>query len=192
MPNNSYLDMTVLNVTEPKEQSLRPLFLLLPFPPLHTFLLTTLPTIPNLFPRLNQQAGTPSFPVPGGAGSTIQAPSGGSTYIPASIGEFYKIASFGHAEVPVAGGAAGITYQIWVDSVLLFEWADFNGHTSPKIDQWKFDVPLFVEKQIVFRIVNQTGAPITTGVVEACFAGWSEQKMGFLEMDKMQIQNVTV
>ncbi len=203
MPNNSYLDMTVLNVTraEGTVASTTPVSIAtVPAPA---------PTIPSnnltnnsepVSSNLNQQAGTPSFPVPGGAGSTILPPSGqttpgvgGSTYIPASIGEFYKIASFGHAEVPVAGGAAGITYQIWVDSVLLFEWADFQwSPVTPKIDQWKFDVPLFVEKQIVFRIVNQTGAPITTGVVEACFAGWSEQKMGFLETDKVQIQNVTV
>ena len=65
---------------------------------------------------------------------------------------------------------------------------------TPKIDQWKFDVPLFVEKQIVLRVINRTGMQelqhITTGEIEACFAGWSEQKMGFLETDKVQIQNV--
>ena len=49
---------------------------------------------------------------------------------------------------------------------------------------------IFVEKQIVLRIINETGGDITTGTMEACFAGWSEQKMGFLETDKVQIQNV--
>jgi hypothetical protein len=55
---------------------------------------------------------------------------------------------------------------------------------------WDFDVPVFVEKQIVLRVINQTGVGVTTGTMEACFAGWSEQKMGFLETDKVQIQNV--
>ena len=55
---------------------------------------------------------------------------------------------------------------------------------------WNFDVPVFVEKQIVLRVLNASTNPVTTGVIEACFAGWSEQKMGFLETDKVQIQNV--
>jgi hypothetical protein len=55
---------------------------------------------------------------------------------------------------------------------------------------WNFDVPVFVEKQIVLRVVNASVANVTTGTLEACFAGWSEQKMGFLETDKVQIQNV--
>ena len=76
------------------------------------------------------------------------------------------------------------------------EWNDFQwSPVTPKIDQWKFDVPIFVEKQIVLRVINRTGdagasVDITTGEIEACFAGWSEQKMGFLETDKVQIQNV--
>jgi len=49
---------------------------------------------------------------------------------------------------------------------------------------------VFVEKQIVLRVINTSGANVTTGTLEACFAGWSEQKMGFLETDKVQIQNV--
>ena len=74
----------------------------------------------------------------------------------------------------------------------MMEWADFQwSPVTPKRDMWDFDVPVFVEKQIVLRVINQTGASITTGQMEACFAGWSEQKMGFLETDKVQIQNVT-
>ena len=190
MANNTYLDMCVLNVTraEGTVASTTPVSIAtIPAPP---------PTIPAnditlnpepVNPNINSQAGTPDFPVPGAAGSTVAGTVG--TYTPASIGEFYKIASFGHAEVPTA--TAGITYQIWVDSVLLMEWSDFQwSPVTPKRDMWNFDVPIFVEKQIVFRVINETGANITTGTMEACFAGWSEQKMGFLETDKVQIQNV--
>jgi len=145
-------------------------------------------------PNFNQDASVPNSPIPGGTGSTIAGTVG--TFVPASIGEFYKICSFGHSEVPGVPATGGITYQIWVDGILLMEWADFQwSPVTPKIDQWKFDVPLFVEKQIVLRVINRTGdagaaTDITTGEIEACFAGWSEQKMGFLETDKVQIQNV--
>jgi len=77
------------------------------------------------------------------------------------------------------------------------EWSDFQwSPVTPNIDQWKFDVPLFVDKQIVFRVINRPGdagaaTDITTGVIEACFAGWSGHTMGFLETDKVQLQTVT-
>ena len=190
-PNQSYLDMCVLNVTraEGTVASTTPVSIATVPAPAPTIPSNNLTNNPEpVSSNLNQQAGTPSFPIPGGAGTTVAGTVG--TYTPASIGEFYKIASFGHAEVPTA--TAGITYQIWVDSVLLMEWADFQwSPVTPKIDQWKFDVPIFVEKQIVFRVINNTGVDVTTGTMEACFAGWSEQKMGFLETDKVQIQNVT-
>lgn len=190
-PDQSYLDMCVLNVTraEGTVASTTPVSIATVPAPAPSIPSNNLNANPEpVSSNLNQQAGTPSFPIPGGAGTTVAGTVG--TYTPASIGEFYKIASFGHAEVPTA--TAGITYQIWVDSVLLMEWADFQwSPVTPKIDQWKFDVPIFVEKQIVFRVINNTGVNITTGTMEACFAGWSEQKMGFLETDKVQIQNVT-
>ena len=190
-PNQSYLDMCVLNVTraEGTVASTTPVSIATVPAPAPTIPSNNLTNNPEpVSSNLNQQAGTPSFPIPGGSGTTVAGTVG--TYTPASIGEFYKIASFGHAEVPTA--TAGITYQIWVDSVLLMEWADFQwSPVTPKIDQWKFDVPIFVEKQIVFRVINNTGVDVTTGTMEACFAGWSEQKMGFLETDKVQIQNVT-
>ena len=189
LPNNNYFDVCVLNVTraEGTDASTTPQALPATPPSIPSNPLSGNPEPINA--NIASDASVPDFPIPGGAGTTIGATAG--TFVPASIGEFYKIGCFGHAEVPTA--TAGITYQIWVDSRMMMEWADFQwSPVTPKIDQWKFDVPLFVEKQIVFRIVNQTGAPITTGVVEACFAGWSEQKMGFLETDKVQIQNVTV
>jgi len=193
MPASSYLDMCVLNVTraEGTVASTTPVSIAVNPAPAPTIPSNPLTNNPEpVSSNLNQQAGTPSFPIPGGAGTTVAGTVG--TYTPASIGEFYKIASFGHAEaVPPAGAVGSVVYQIWVDSVLLMEWSDFQwSPVTPKRDMWNFDVPLFVEKQIVFRIVNQTDQAIVSGVVEACFAGWSEQKMGFLETDKVQIQNV--
>jgi hypothetical protein len=74
----------------------------------------------------------------------------------------------------------------------MMSWTDFQwSPVTPKRDMWDFDVPIFVEKQIVFRVINATGAAIVAGEMEACFAGWSEQKMGFIETDKVQIQNLT-
>ena len=108
---------------------------------------------------------------------------------PHQLENFTRFQSFGHSEA--TSGAAGISYQIWVDGTLLMEWADFQwSPVTPKRDMWNFDVPVFVEKQIVLRVINTSGANVTTGTLEACFAGWSEQKMGFLETDKVQIQNV--
>ena len=195
--DNTYLDMCVLNVTraEGTVASTTPVSIAVvaappPQIPSNNIGLNPEPVSSNI----NQQAGTPSFPTPGAAGSTVAGTIG--TYTPASIGEFYKISSFGHAEVPGVPATGGITYQIWVDGTLLMEWADFQwSPVTPKRDQWNFDVPLFVEKQIVFRIINRTGdaglaTTIAAGSMEACFAGWSEQKMGFIETDKVQIQNV--
>ena len=190
MPTNTYLDMCVLNVTraEGTVASTTPVSIATTPAPAPTIPANNITLNPEpVNPNINSQAGTPEFPIPGGAGSTVAGTIG--TYTPASIGEFYKIASFGHAEAPTA--TAGITYQIWVDSILLMEWSDFQwSPVTPKRDMWNFDVPIFVEKQIVLRIINETGGDITTGTMEACFAGWSEQKMGFLETDKVQIQNV--
>ena len=194
-PNQSYLDMCVLNVTRAEgttaSSAAQPVANLAP-PQIPSNSLAGNPEMVN--PNFNQDASIPNAPIPGGTGSTLAGTVG--TFVPASIGEFYKICSFGHSEVPGVPATGGITYQIWVDSTLLMEWADFQwSPVTPKIDQWKFDVPIFVEKQIVLRVINRTGdagasTDITTGEIEACFAGWSEQKMGFLETDKVQIQNV--
>jgi|TARA_R110000823_G_scaffold198527_1_gene329717 hypothetical protein len=130
-------------------------------------------------------ASTVLFPT--GSGGTIASASATSTMSPASSGEFYKIASFGHSELPTAN--AGVTYQIWVDGRLMMEWADFQwSPVIPRRDQWDYEVPLFVEKQIVFRVINETGVDVTTGSMEAAFVGWSEQKTGFLETDKIQLE----
>ena len=193
--DNTFVDICVLNVTRAEgttaSSAAQPVANLAP-PQIPSNSLAGNPEMVN--PDFNQDASIPNAPIPGGLGSTIAGTVG--TFVPASIGEFYKICSFGHSEVPGVPATGGITYQIWVDGILLMEWADFQwSPVTPKIDQWKFDVPLFVEKQIVLRVINRTGdagasTNITTGEIEACFAGWSEQKMGFLETDKVQIQNV--
>jgi len=96
------------------------------------------------------------------------------------------------AGAPTLTAALPITYHLWVDGKLMMEWANFQwSPVTPKRDMWNWDVPIFVEKQMVLRIINQSGATVDSGSIEACFAGWSEQKMGFLETDKVQIQNVT-
>lgn len=184
-----YVDVCVLNVTraEGTDASITPqAFTGTPPPPqIPSNSLVNNPE--GINPNFNQTSSTPNTPIPGGAGSTLAGTVG--TFVPASIGEFYKISSFGHSEA--SSGAAGISYQIWVDGTLLMEWADFQwSPVTPKRDMWNFDVPVFVEKQIVLRVVNASVANVTTGTLEACFAGWSEQKMGFLETDKVQIQNV--
>ena len=193
MPNNSYLDMCVLNVTRATGTvaSLAPVSIAVTPAPAPTIPANPITSNPEaVSASITSQAGTPRFPIPGGAGSNIASLTTGSTFTPASIGEFYKVASFGHAELPTA--TAGVTYELWVDSRLMMSWTDFQwSPVTPKRDMWDFDVPIFVEKQIVFRVINATGAAIITGEMEACFAGWSEQKMGFIETDKVQIQNLT-
>lgn len=187
LPNNSYVDALVLNVSRAQGSQYSSSAGTLPAAP---------PTVPQntltssgeaISGRQPYEASENRFPT--GSGGTVSSVSGASTFTPASKGEFYKIKGFGHSEVPTS--TAGITYQIWVDSRLMMEWNDFQwSPVTPKQDQWEFDVPLFVESQIVFRIINETGADVTTGTIEACFSGWSEQKMGFLETDKVQIETV--
>ena len=189
LDSGEYVDVCVLNVTraEGTDASVTPQAFTGTPPPPQIPANSLVNNPESLNPNFNQQAGTPNAPIPGGAGSTLAGTVG--TFVPASIGEFYKIQSFGHSEA--TSGAAGISYQIWVDGTLLMEWADFQwSPVTPKRDMWNFDVPVFVEKQIVLRVINASGANVTTGTLEACFAGWSEQKMGFLETDKVQIQNV--
>jgi len=106
--------------------------------------------------------------------------------------ELYLISSFGHTE-PTINGAAIPRYQIWVDGRLVFEWDNFQwAVVVPESDQWHFKMPLVVEKQIVFRLVNAaTVAGVgnnLTGNVQACFTGWSEQQTGFTDIGRQALE----
>ena len=107
--------------------------------------------------------------------------------------ELYLISSFGHTQ-PTINGAGIPRYQIWVDGRLVFEWDNFQwAVVVPESDQWQFKMPLVVEKQIVFRLVNaNTGAlgagNNLTGSVQACFTGWSEQQTGFTDVGRQALE----
>jgi len=186
LADNQYVDILVINVSRAEGSDATTPQAVPSKPP--TVPSQILSTAGESLPyRQPTEASTVLFPT--GSGGTIASASATSTMSPASLGVFYKIASFGHSEVPTA--TAGITYQIWVDGKLMMEWADFQwSPVIPRRDQWDFEVPLFVEKQIVFRAINETGADVTTGSMEASFVGWSEQKMGFIETDKIQLETV--
>lgn len=111
----------------------------------------------------------------GGGTTNANAVAGQNTV--GNQGDYYHVSSFGHTEA--VSSSAGIIYQIWVDGGLYQEWNDFQWSAiTPKVDQWHFNVPIVVTQQIVFRVINNTSpaANIITGTVEACFAGWTEQR----------------
>ena len=128
--------------------------------------------------------------------TSIQA-TGGTTFAPTpanitpgSNAEIYRISSFGHAET--AAGTPGVTYQIWIDGTLFMEWSDYLwSPIVPKAYQWDFDNPLVVQQQIVYRVINETGAPIAAApeVAEGCFSGWVEQRYGYNDVGYTQLQS---
>ena len=132
-------------------------------------------------------ASTARFPI--GSGST-QASVGG-TISTGSTGELYVVSSFGHSEPSgLATPTTGMYYELWVDGALFLQWQDFQwAPTSPKRDMWDFDVPVSVEKQIVFRVINRTGGAITTGNMDACFAGWTETQDGYDDTSRAKLQS---
>jgi hypothetical protein len=132
------------------------------------------------------RASTSRFPTGSGSGA-VAGIATGSTSTTVSQGDFYVVGSFGHSEAPTS--TAGITYQIWVDNRLFLEWSDFQwSPVTPKTDQWKFDQPVLVAKQVVFRVVNRTGAGISTNTMEACFAGWSESKDAWVDIGRLGVE----
>ena len=96
--DNTFLDICVLNVTRAEgttaSSAAQPIADLAP-PQIPSNSLVNNPEMIN--PNFNQDASVPNAPIPG-TGSTIAGTVG--TFVPASIGEFYKICSFGHSEVP--------------------------------------------------------------------------------------------
>lgn len=147
------------------------------------------PRAPQIPPVTGNVSGggsssTPRFPT--GGGSTAAAVSG--TTSGGSTGELYIISGFGHAEASTT--LTGLTYQIWIDGVLFMQWNDFQwAPTAPKRDLWDFDVPLVVERQIVFRVINETGSTINTGEMDAIFAGWSEQRDGYTDVSRQKLES---
>ena len=132
-------------------------------------------------------AAVSRFPI--GSGST--ATSVGGTVAVGGTGELYVVGSFGHSEPSSASiPTSGMYYELWVDGSLFLQWSDFQwAPTSPKTDMWDFDVPISVEKQIVFRVINRTGAAITTGNMDACFAGWTETLDGYDDTSRAKLQS---
>ena len=63
--------------------------------------------------------------------------------------------------------------------------------SCPQSDQWQFEIPLVVEKQIVFRVINTGTVASTdtlTGNVQAVFVGWSEQQTGFTDTGRQALE----
>lgn len=97
--------------------------------------------------------------------------------------EIYRIATFGHTE----GTGTGWGYQIWVDGNLFMDWTDFQwSPIVPRVNQWKFDQPITVVEQIVFRVINNTGSP-SSDTIDVCFGGWSEQYTGYTDVSYQQL-----
>ena len=129
-------------------------------------------------------ANVPLFPI--GGGSTGASVSG--TVTGGSTGELYVVSGFGHAEA--ATNSTGLTYQIWVDGVLFMEWVDFQwAPPAPKRDLWDYDVPVAVERQIVFRVLNATGGTINTNNMDAVFSGWTEQQDGYTDVSRVKLES---
>lgn len=161
--------------------------------------ITTLPIshIPSLFSETTnaidtREASEMRFPT--GSGSTF-TPGAGVTAVatPASILEYYKIRSFGHTEPDGASDpTSSLQYQIWIDGVLFMTWTGFQwSAVTPLRDQWFFEQPLTVERQIVLRVINPTGSGATaTGNLEGAFVGWSEQMTGYFDVSHQQLQTV--
>jgi hypothetical protein len=53
------------------------------------------------------------------------------------------------------------------------------------------EVPVVVEKQVVFRVINTgavAGVDTLTGNVQAVFVGWSEQQTGFTDTGRQALE----
>jgi len=138
--------------------------------------------------------GNPNFP--GQSGNTISGTVGSISI--GSAGEVYRIQSFGHSQIStsnqtVAGAfteAAPLTYEIWVDGTQFMAWNNFQwSPVTPLESQWHFTQPLTVTKQIILRVINNTGQTLNLGDMETCFTGWSEQLSGYVDVAYQQLEN---
>jgi len=159
-----------------------------------------IPTVPaNFVPTGTAATGENTrFPLQGGltqSGVVGTAQQG-------SDNEYFKISKFGHSLVNRPAGASAdvlanpITYQIWIDGSLSLSWSDFQWGQTNFADLWQFESPLVVEQQIVFRIINQSGAEIGTSATpngnnaDAVFVGWTEQYYGYFDTTSQAIKTV--
>lgn len=173
LANGSYYDILVLNVSgiagsqEPTGTNTNTI----PIPALESM---------NLVPSDNNTDNQNTrFPNQEGVSGTAV---GGSVQRMGSD-EIYRIATFGHTE----GTGTGWTYQIWADGRLFMEWDDFQwSPIVPRINQWRFDQPISITEQIVFRVINNTGSA-SSDTIEACFGGWSEQFTGYTDVSYQQL-----
>ena len=205
LPDDNYLDAVVINVSDgavgtttwdatgPQPTPLLPDgsggFLKPPAPQIaqNAGLLTATPGAPSSTTQAKTVAASTNPTSPQGTGGTTfvpqGVPGGGTTnavITPGSNQEIYRVSTFGHTET--AAGTPGVTYQIWVDGALFMEWLDYQwSPITPRSYQWFFDNPIVVQQQIVYRVINETGAPISAAgeVAEAAFAGWTEQRFGY-------------
>ena len=140
----------------------------------------------NPFPVGGGSSDLPSPENPGTAGDGVL----GGTVQRTQPNQIFKIKSFGHSEATYDADPAThpVTYEIWVDGKLFMSWQNFQwAPVSPKNEQWEFDQPITVSKQIVFRIVNQSNAGLSD-TISACFAGWSETLDGYQDLSHTQIE----
>lgn len=156
--------------------------------------LSTAPTLPLVSTPVVQPKPASVDQHPNAEGSTF-VPTVGSSSVTNTvpIGEYYKIASFGQTEPD--GPASPITqliWSIWIDGNLFMSWTGFQwSAVLPVRDQWIFEQPLTVERQIVLRVENPTGSGADcTGNIDGAFVGWSEQMTGYFDISHQQLQSV--
>lgn len=153
-------------------------------------IITNTPGAPSSTTQAKTVSASTNPTSPQATGGQTFAPSGTALITPGSNQEIYRVSTFGHTET--AAGTPGVTYQIWVDGSLFMEWADYQwSPITPRSYQWFFDNPIVVQQQIVYRVINQTGAPINAAgqVAEAAFAGWTEQRFGYNDVGYTQLQS---
>ena len=202
LADNEFVDALVINVTEtniPGTQFWSGAGTADAFPigqPIGNIAAPVLPTVLANFVPTGADTTTgvnTRFPLQGGLS---QAGVAGTSQL-GSDNEYYKISKFGHALVPRPAGATAdkllnpIRYQIWIDGSLAISWSDFQWGQTNFSDLWQFESPILVEQQIVFRIINESGAAIATGAeADAVFVGWTEQYYGYFDTTSQAIKTV--
>ncbi len=201
LPDLAYIDAVVINVSDGSVgttswvggvPTATPFVGVAPAPAIaqNTGLLTATPGAPTSTTQAKTVAASTNPTSPQATGGTTFAPTGTALITPGSNQEIYRVSTFGHTET--AAGTPGVTYQIWVDGSLFMEWTDYQwSPITPRSYQWFFDNPIVVQEQIVYRVINQTGAPISAAgeVAEAAFAGWTEQRFGYNDVGYTQLQS---